>query len=145
MASANVNDSSSASSQTTEKSSAAGVPMPDDLPNTIMIRDAPRELFEDAEQKANFASLFQGIDPNCQMVFLKSFQRVRVKFGSIFEFFGRKQIHMILEKPEHATAAKLFLEHHSFNGLKMKGFLVKVFSYLNLSVHRVQGCKEWAY
>lgn len=72
----------------------------------------PKELFDDPEQKANFRSLFQQItcetDP-IRIDFLKSFQRVRIVF----------------EKPEHATAAKLLVEHHSFNGAKMKAFFAK--------------------
>lgn len=81
------------------------------LPTAIIIRDVPKGLFDDLEQKANFRSLFQqisGTDP-MRIDFLKSFQRVRVVF----------------EKPEHATAAKLLVEHHSFNGSKMKAFFAK--------------------
>uniref|UniRef100_A0A914LGX5 Calcipressin-like protein n=1 Tax=Meloidogyne incognita TaxID=6306 RepID=A0A914LGX5_MELIC len=82
------------------------------LPTAIIIRDVPKELFDDPEQKSNFRSLFQQItcdtDP-IRIDFLKSFQRVRIVF----------------EKPEHATAAKLLVEHHSFNGAKMKAFFAK--------------------
>ncbi|KAF7634386.1 hypothetical protein Mgra_00006241 [Meloidogyne graminicola] len=82
------------------------------LPTAIIIRDVPKELFDDLEQKSNFRSLFQQITSETDSVridFLKSFQRVRVVF----------------EKPEHATAAKLLVEHHSFNGTKMKAFFAK--------------------
>uniref|UniRef100_A0A914IAB5 Calcipressin-like protein n=1 Tax=Globodera rostochiensis TaxID=31243 RepID=A0A914IAB5_GLORO len=64
-----------------------------DLPTAIIIKDVPRELFDDPKQKENFTSMFDQISSDI--------------------------------KPEHATAAKLLVEHHSFNGIKMKAFFAK--------------------
>ena len=52
-----------------------------DLPTTIIIRDIPRELFEDDELKENFTSMFHDIDQEIRIEFLKSFNRVRVHFS----------------------------------------------------------------
>ena len=55
-----------------------------DLPTTIIIRDIPRELFEDDELKENFTSMFHDIDQEIRIEFLKSFNRVRVHFSKFF-------------------------------------------------------------
>jgi len=60
--------------------------------------------------KTNFSNMFEQIDPNVRIDFLKGFQRVRVVFT----------------QPEHATAAKLLVEHHEFNGRKMKAYFAQV-------------------
>lgn len=53
-----------------------------------LLKDVPRELFDDPDQKTNFTSMFHQITSNVVRIdFLKSFQRVRV----------------IFDKPEHAT------------------------------------------
>uniref|UniRef100_A0A7E4W623 Calcipressin-1 n=1 Tax=Panagrellus redivivus TaxID=6233 RepID=A0A7E4W623_PANRE len=78
----------------------------DDLPTSIIIRNVPKELFDDPSLKENFASMFTQISENVRIDFLKGFQRVRVVFT----------------EPEHATAAKLIVEHHKFNGLELKAF-----------------------
>jgi hypothetical protein len=81
----------------------------DDLPTSIIIRDVPKELFDDIELKENFSSLFTQISENCRIDYLKGFHRVRVVFT----------------EPEHATAAKLILEHHKFNGVQLKAFFAQ--------------------
>lgn len=82
----------------------------DDLPKAIIIKNVPKELFDDPQLKENFANLFKQIDANVRIDYLKGFQRVRVVFT----------------EPEHATAAKLLVEHHSFNGAKLKAFFAQV-------------------
>lgn len=82
----------------------------DDLPTSIIIRDVPTELYEDAKLKKNFSDIFTQIGPNVRIDYLKGFQRVRVVFT----------------EPEHATAAKLLIEHHAFNGINMKAYFAQV-------------------
>jgi|UniRef100_A0AC35GQZ2 hypothetical protein len=81
----------------------------DDLPTSIIIRDVPKELFDNAELKENFSSMFTQISENCRIDYLKGFHRVRVVFT----------------EPEHATAAKLILEHHKFNGIQLQVFFAQ--------------------
>lgn len=82
----------------------------DDLPTSIIIRNVPKELFDDENLKQNFASMFTQISENVRIDYLKGFQRVRVVFT----------------EPEHATAAKLIVEHHNFNGVQLKPFFAQV-------------------
>lgn len=106
----NNNNNNNGNTNNEEEDEVKQQPNKDNLPTGIIIRDVPKELFDDCEQKMNFKSLFQQIcSEPVRIDFLKSFQRVRV----------------IFEKPEHATAAKLLVEHHSFNGAKMKAFFAK--------------------
>ena len=93
-----------------ERETAHEITDKDDLPTSIIVRDVPKELFDDAELKENFASMFTQISENCRIDYLKGFHRVRVVFT----------------QPEHATAAKLILEHHKFNGLQLKAFFANV-------------------
>ncbi|KAI3415913.1 hypothetical protein GPALN_005477 [Globodera pallida] len=96
--------------ETKTEKEAAQIGEKSDLPTAIIIKDVPRELFDDPKQKENFTSMFDQISSDIVRTdFLKCFQRVRI----------------IFEKPEHATAAKLLVEHHSFNGIKMKAFFAK--------------------
>lgn len=81
-----------------------------ELPTSIIIRDVSKELFEKEDLKQNFADMFKQIEPEVRIDFLKFFQRVRCVF----------------KEPEHATAAKLLLEHHSFNGSQMKAYFAQV-------------------
>lgn len=81
-----------------------------DLPKAIIVKNVPKELFDEPQLKENFANLFKQIDENVRIDYLKGFQRVRVVFT----------------EPEHATAAKLLVEHHSFNGVKLKAFFAQV-------------------
>lgn len=85
-------------------------PEDEELPTSIIIKDVSTELYEDAELKQNFADMFTQISTDARIDYLKGFRRVRVVFN----------------KPEHATAAKLLVEHHSFNGIKMKAFFAHV-------------------
>jgi len=80
-----------------------------ELPTSIIIKDVPKEIYENIDMKTNFSNMFEQIDPNVRIDFLKGFQRVRVVFT----------------QPEHATAAKLLVEHHEFNGRKMKAYFAQ--------------------
>lgn len=82
----------------------------DELPTAIIIKNVPRELFDDPAIKSNFADLFYQLEPTAHIDYLKSFQRVRVVFHA----------------PEHATAARLLVEYHSFCGHTMKAFFARV-------------------
>lgn len=82
----------------------------EDLPTAIIVKDVPADLFEKADLKENFSDLFRQIDPNVHIDFLKGFRRVRVCFSH----------------PEHATAAKILVEHHKFEGVQMKPFFANV-------------------
>jgi hypothetical protein len=55
----------------------------DELPTSIIIRNVPKELFEDAGMKANFADMFLQIEPDVRIDYLKGFQRVRVVFSKV--------------------------------------------------------------
>ncbi|KAI6209399.1 Protein sarah [Aphelenchoides besseyi] len=81
----------------------------DDLPTAIIIKNVPKTLFENEDLKANFANLFYELEPTARIDYLKGFQRVRV----------------IFREPEHATAAKLLVEHHSFDGCQMKAYFAQ--------------------
>ncbi|KAH7731204.1 Protein RCN-1 [Aphelenchoides avenae] len=81
----------------------------DDLPTSIIIRDVPEELYTDPVLKQNFSDMFKQIEPSVRIDYLKGFRRVRAVFA----------------EPEHATAAKLLIEHHNFNGKKMKAFFAQ--------------------
>lgn len=81
-----------------------------ELPTSIIIRNVPKELFEKEVLKENFSDMFKQIEPEVRIDFLKFFQRVRCVF----------------KEPEHATAAKLLVEHHSFNGSQMKAYFAQV-------------------
>lgn len=81
-----------------------------ELPTAIIIRNVPKELFENELLKENFSDMFKQIESEVRIDFLKFFQRVRCVF----------------KEPEHATAAKLLVEHHSFNGSQMKAYFAQV-------------------
>lgn len=83
----------------------------DDLPTSIIIRGVPFELYENSDLKKNFSDMFIQIEPCVRIDYLKGFNRVRVVFT----------------KPEHATAAKLLIDHHAFNGVNMKAYFARVF------------------
>ena len=82
----------------------------EDLPTAIIIKNVPLELFNDDAIKSNFADLFYQLESDAHIDYLKSFQRVRVVFHA----------------PEHATAARLLVEHHSFCGQTMQAFFAQV-------------------
>lgn len=91
----------------------------DDLPTSIIIRNVPKELFDDGSLKDNFSSMFTQISENARIDYLKGFQRVRVVFT----------------EPEHATAAKLIVEHHKFNGIQLKAFFAQVLLAISISFY----------
>ncbi|KAE9556212.1 hypothetical protein FO519_000551 [Halicephalobus sp. NKZ332] len=95
----------------------------DDLPTSIIIRNVPKELFDDENLKQNFASMFTQISENLRIDYLKGFQRVRVVFS----------------EPEHATAAKLIIEHHKFNGVQLKPFFAQNIKLIRRSYQDEQG------
>ncbi|CAD5234644.1 unnamed protein product [Bursaphelenchus xylophilus] len=81
----------------------------EDLPTAIVVKNVPSDLFDSPEMKLNFADMFTQIDKNVRIDYLKGFRRVRVAFS----------------RPEHATAAKLLVEHHEFEGVQMKPFFIQ--------------------
>lgn len=87
----------------------------EDLPKAIIVKNVPKELFDDPQLKENFSNLFKQIDDNVRIDYLKGFQRVRVVFT----------------EPEHATAAKLLVENFSFNGVRLKAFFAQVNVFCN--------------
>uniref|UniRef100_A0A915DWU4 Uncharacterized protein n=1 Tax=Ditylenchus dipsaci TaxID=166011 RepID=A0A915DWU4_9BILA len=89
-----------------EKEEERAISNKEELPTSIIIKNVPKELFDDVQLKTNFSDMFLQIDPNARIDYLKGFQRVRVVFS----------------KPEHATAAKVTVEHHSFQGNNMKAY-----------------------
>lgn len=91
----------------------------DDLPTSIIIRNVPRELFDDEQLKENFNSMFSQISEDVRIDYLKSFARVRVVFI----------------EPEHATAAKLIVEHHKFNGFELKPYFAQVNYYFSCFIY----------
>lgn len=93
-----------------ESTSPAPIQHKDDLPTGIIIIVPNKEFFEDEQLKNNFADLFIQVDPDLRIDFLKGFNRVRVVFKS----------------PESATAAKLLVEHHEFQGMQLKVFFAQV-------------------
>ncbi|KAI1729965.1 calcipressin domain-containing protein [Ditylenchus destructor] len=88
----------------------------EELPTSIIIRNVPKELFDDPEMKSNFADMFVQIEPS-------GFQRVRVVFT----------------KPEHATAAKMTVEHHSFQGSNMKAYFAQNIKMIRKAYQDEQG------
>jgi hypothetical protein len=92
-----------------EKAAGGEIHQKNDLPTSIIIKSVPKELFEDVALKQDFAGMFTQISPDVRIDYLKGFQRVRVVFT----------------EPEHATAAKLLIEHHKFNGHQLKAFFAQ--------------------
>ncbi|KAI6244175.1 Calcipressin-like protein [Aphelenchoides fujianensis] len=105
------------------KRTASPINHKDDLPTAIIIKSVPKSLFESDESKENFANLFLQIDPNARIDYLKGFQRVRVVF----------------QEPEQATAAKLLVEHHSFDGCQMKAFFAQNIKFTRRAYQDEQG------
>uniref|UniRef100_A0AC35TM23 Calcipressin-2 n=1 Tax=Rhabditophanes sp. KR3021 TaxID=114890 RepID=A0AC35TM23_9BILA len=80
-----------------------------DLPTAIIITEVPLTVFDDQEEKTNFANLFVEFQPDMHFDFLRSFHRVRIIFAN----------------PEHATAALMLVKHYNYKGKAFKAFFAR--------------------